>query len=206
MPGTPAAGWSAHRDQRLARLVAAATKPEPHDADALVAAAGGRGGSTASSRSRSSVISSVCSRLVVMFGSSRRASACAAIDSSYKPAVAAGVDEAGEQLRIVAVARWPRAGGARPPAAAGRCPLPGPRRTCAPPTGADRARGRAGTPPRPASRCPGRPRRTCRSRGGSDPDAPRPAQTADPARARADTDRAPAMSSSYERASSFARR
>ena len=52
----------------------------------------------------SPVISSVCSRLVGTFGSSRRASSCAAIGLFVEAAVAAGVDEPREQLRIVAVA------------------------------------------------------------------------------------------------------
>ena len=43
------------------------------------------GGSNASSRSTSPVMSNVCSTLVGTFGSSRRASACAAIDSSKRP-------------------------------------------------------------------------------------------------------------------------
>ena len=51
----------------------------------------------------SPVISSVCSMLVGTFGSSRRASACAAIDCVVESAVATGVHEPREQLRIVAV-------------------------------------------------------------------------------------------------------
>ena len=51
----------------------------------------------------SPVISRVCSKLVGTFGSSRRASACAAIDCSIQAAIAAGVNQPGEQLRIVAV-------------------------------------------------------------------------------------------------------
>ena len=66
--------------QPLARLVAAAGQAQADDANAIVGAGDHRRRATAISRSMSPAISSVCSKLVGTFGSSRRASACAAID------------------------------------------------------------------------------------------------------------------------------
>ena len=63
--GPPARGRSPGSRRRRRAMIAAARQPR--------------------SRSMSPVISSVCSRLVGMFGSSRRASACAASDSSKSP-------------------------------------------------------------------------------------------------------------------------
>ena len=72
----------AHVEQRPARLVATSGQPQADHPDPIVGARDERRRLDARSRSMSPVISSVCSRLVGTFGSSRRASACAAIDSS----------------------------------------------------------------------------------------------------------------------------
>ena len=162
----------------LARLLVAARQPERRSPESRRRRRRSPAAPVASSRSRSPAISSVCSTLVGTFGIEPARLGVRGDRLLEEPAVAAGVDEAGEQLGVVAVA----VGLAQQPHASRACAWP----DVGLEVGVELVRERQARVEleRAAERLLGarlavgaRRRCTCRSPGGSGRGAPRPARS-----------------------------